>query len=383
MLLAQYKIKLKEEKRKMKTLKNKTAAIAIAIFLMLSMTASIILLPTTSAHTPAWQIPTYAYISAEPDTIGVGQTITVYIWLGPVYGASGGTGATVGTSGFTASAALTSNSYRFLNYKLTTTAPDGTVSTQNWAICSDPTSCVFATFTPTQVGTYNLTFTYPGQVYGAGGNGYSGSSLINDTYLPSSASTTVTVQQEPIPSVVNSAPMPTAYWTRPIYGEATDWWAISSNWLGTGQPPIAGYTSSAVYHGDSVGSLTAHVMWTLPMSAGGVVGGNEYAGGTANPGVGYFEGSCYIGRFSNPIVVDGYLYYKGVVGFSGGVLDHSTALTCKQDNLFGLRILYLRYHSLTYTTFGTANSTEFFNQYYSQPTLPKLLMDGQEPHCST
>ena len=43
--------------------KNKTAAIAIAIFLTFSMGASLILMPTTMAHTPAWNIPTYAFTS--------------------------------------------------------------------------------------------------------------------------------------------------------------------------------------------------------------------------------------------------------------------------------------------------------------------------------
>jgi len=138
---------------------------------------------------------------------------------------------------------------------------------------------------------------------------------MNDTYLPSSASTTITVQQTPIPAAVTSEPMPTNYWTRPIYGENTNWYTISSNWLGSGSPQIAGYTSSSTYHGDAVGPLTSHIMWTQPIQQGGVVGGNEY---TTAQGVGYFEGSCYIGRFSNPIIVDGYLYYNGPVGFTGG-----------------------------------------------------------------
>ena len=37
----------------MKFTKNKIATFAIAIFLMLSMTASMMLVPTTEAHTPA------------------------------------------------------------------------------------------------------------------------------------------------------------------------------------------------------------------------------------------------------------------------------------------------------------------------------------------
>ncbi len=293
----------------------------IALLLTISMSTSLILLPTTSAHYPPWQVPTNATISVEPDPIGVGQTVIVYMWVLPVFGSIGGTSAIVGTTGYTSSSALTSNNYRFHNYILTITAPDGTVEKKTFDVIMDTTSNQAYSYTPNQVGTYTFNFTFPGQDY-AQYDHYAGSTAVNDTYLPSSTVATLTVQQEPIPAAVGSAPLPTAFWTRPIYGEGTDWWTISSDWLGSGQPPIPGYTSSTVFHGDSVGSLTAHIMWTKPLSAGGVVGGNQYTG---VPGTAYFEGSCYIGRFSNPIIVDGYLYYKGVVGFTGG---SSGPLTC-------------------------------------------------------
>jgi hypothetical protein len=137
---------------------------------------------------------------------------------------------------------------------------------------------------------------------------------MNDTYLPSSASTTLTVQQTPIPAAITSEPLPTNYWTHPIYGENSNWYTISSNWLGSGSPALAGYTTSAVYRGDAVGPLTAHVMWTQPLEMGGIVGGNLFP--TAQ-GVGYFEGSAYQQRFSNPIIIDGYLFYTETVSFTG------------------------------------------------------------------
>ena len=87
---------------------------------------------TTSAHDPGWQIPTQAYIIAAPDPVGVGQTAHIYMWLTAVFGAAGGTTASVGTNASTASAALLGNNYRFHNYKLTITAPDGTNSTQTF-----------------------------------------------------------------------------------------------------------------------------------------------------------------------------------------------------------------------------------------------------------
>jgi hypothetical protein len=282
----------------MQIAKNKTAAIAIAILMTISMAASIMLVPIADAHYPAWQIPTYAYIVAEPDPIGVGQEVHVYLWLDCVFGAAGGTAATVGTNGSTSSAALLSNNYRFHNFKLTITDPNGTTTTQTFDVISDTTSSVFTKFTPAKVGTYTFNFSFPGQAY-AQYEHYANSVLVNDTYLPSTASTTVTVQQELIPAAINSYPLPEQYWTRPIYGENTDWWAISSNWLGTGSPVmsatgsgyITGFSQSMMqrYPGDAIGSQTAHIMWAKPLEFGGVVGGNYYS----TQGVGFFEGSAY------------------------------------------------------------------------------------------
>ena len=305
----------------MKMLKNKTAT-AIALFLVLTIAITLVALPIANAHTPAWNIPTYAYILTAPSTIGVGQTTLVYMWLDAVYGVAGGNTAAVGTNGSTASAALISNGYRFHNYKLTITAPDGTVSTQTWDTIWDTTSSQYYSFTPTKVGTYTLKFEYPGQVYGANGNGYEKSVLIGDTYLPSSASTNLTVQQEPIPGAIGSYPLPENYWSHPIYAENTDWWSISSDWLGMGAGVPLDYTSSTLYHGDAIGPLTSHVMWTRPLQFGGVVGGNEYKTGGSYPGTGqgvqYYEGSSYQPRFTNPIIINGYLFYTEPVAFSGG-----------------------------------------------------------------
>ncbi len=307
----------------MKLLKNKMLAILIAAILTISIGTSMTLLPNTNAHTPAWDIPTYAYIIAAPSPIGVGQNAHVYMWLDAVYGAAGGSTPAIGTNASTASAALTANSYRFQNYKLTITAPDGTVTTQTFATISDPTSSQYITITPDQVGTYRFTFDFPGQVYGANGNGYEKSSIVGDSYSPSSATTTLTVQQEPIPAAKGSTPLPVQYWAHPIYGEGTDWWSISSDWLGTGSPVPAGYTSTTLYHGDAVGPLTSHVMWTKPLQFGGVVSGNPFVAGGSTPGDGgvqgaqYFEGTAYLPRFSNPIIISGYLYYTEVVSFTG------------------------------------------------------------------
>ena len=78
-----------------------------------------------------------------------------------------------------------------------------------------------------------LTFNFPETAVTASNDPES--ALIGDTYLPATASTSLTVQSTPIAGIPQT-PLPTAYWTRPIYGENTAWYTLGSNWLGFGSP---------------------------------------------------------------------------------------------------------------------------------------------------
>ncbi len=288
----------------MQKLKNKTIAIAIAIFLMFSMSASVMLIPNASAHTPAWQIPTYAYITVTPNPVGLSQSVFIDMWLDKVL-----PGAELG------------DNVRYANYELTITAPDGTKTTMTWAVVSDPTANQDYSYTPAQVGTYTLNFTFPGQVYSwtqpvpSLFGPPAPSPYVGDTFLSSSASVTLTVQQTPI-ATLPTTPLPTAYWTRPIYGENPDWYTISSNWLGRNAPGYSngyGIASGIGSPSGTVGSQTGHIMWTKPLQSGGVVGGNSFviAGDT------YTDGSAYALRYTNPIIMDGMLYYTEPVSEDG------------------------------------------------------------------
>jgi hypothetical protein len=281
-------------------MQNSKNAIAIifAIFLTISMSASMILIPSTTAHTPAWNIPTFAYINVAPNPVGVGQQASVIMWLDKT---------------FDPSIAIT-NDWRFHNYNLTIILPGGATEEHDFPTVQDTTSSQFYAYTPTVAGNYTLIFTFPGQQY----NAYShnnNSAFVGDTYLPSTANTTLTVQQDAIPAAISSYPLPTEYWTRPIYGENTNWWSISSNWLGTGAANYGVWTNAWAMRnpGDAVGPLTGHVMWTKPLQSGGVTGGNNFAiQGDTN-----FEGSAYNQRYTNPIIVNGKLYYTEPRSFSG------------------------------------------------------------------
>jgi hypothetical protein len=285
------------KRRKKKMTKKNFLAISIAILLAISMAASIMLVPETNAHTPSWDIPTFAHIYVATNPIGVGQTAYIYLFLTPTYADTN-----------------VVNDYRFHNYQLQITAPDGKQTTQTYETIMDTTSNQFASFTPDQVGTYNLTFNFPGQNV----NDYSHSptsQYANDTYLPSSAKATLTVQEDQI-SYLPLSPLPTEFWTRPIFGENSMWWSISSNWLGSGMPGYGGSNgpNQRQFAPDAIGSQTPHIMWTVPDGQiGGVVGGN-----LANvQGDTWFEGTAYSQRYVNPIILNGKIYYREPLSDAG------------------------------------------------------------------
>ena len=100
---------------------------------------------------------------------------------------------------------------------------------------------------------------------------------------------------------------------RPIYGENTAWYTLGSNWLGFGSPsyialgggPNLGGNGEEFGSTTNVGSLTSHVMWTMPIAPGGIVGQTA----TTIPGNSYADGSAYEQKYQNPIIVDEMLIF--------------------------------------------------------------------------
>jgi hypothetical protein len=283
--------KNKGEEKYVKFSTNRTKATSIVLLLMFAMAVSLVALPTANAFDPSKEIPTFAFVMAIPDPVGVGQWTYIYMWVDKTFD----------------STAL-NNDYRFHDYKLTITKPDGTTETKTWDVVWDSTSSQGFSYTPEQAGEYTLKFEFPGQAVKTYSHNPA-SDYVNYTYLASSAETTLTVQEEPVYEYPSSYPLPTEYWTRPIYGENPDWWSVSSDWLGTDSPQL---TQADRYISDGVGPSTSHIMWTKPLQAGGVVGGDnfEIQGDT------YFEGSAYISRYRNPMIINGKLYYSEPIGFA-------------------------------------------------------------------
>jgi hypothetical protein len=177
------------------------------------MGGSMILIPSANAHTPAWNITTYAYVNVAPNPAGVGQTVNIGMWINnPPPDAS----RTYGD--------------RWQNFKVTVTKPDGTTETLG-PFTSDDTGGTHTDFTPTTAGNYSFFFSFPGQTL-AGNNldptsaGAAAYPNIGDYYEPSNATTTLTVQQTIVPPVPQN-PLPTTYWTRPIESVNDLWYTIS------------------------------------------------------------------------------------------------------------------------------------------------------------
>jgi hypothetical protein len=295
---------------------------AIALLLISSFAISLVAMPAVNAHDPPWEFHTVAHVVPTVNPVGAGQTLYIYMWIDKIKPGS-----------------ALENTIRMHDYNLTIVASDGTVVLQKiFATIQDTTSNQIYSWTPDEADTYTVIFTFPGDEYTAddaaqvtvqsGNKAYEG-----DIYLSSSATATLVVQESPIPSLPASYPLPSEYWTRPIYGENPGWWTISSNWLGTGAADYGGYSSSYNTGGngnrwgptDNVGPLTAHIMWTRPYQSGGVVGGNlfdDYLGNT------WFEGSAYNQRFTNPIIVNGRLYYTETYSFVVSFFGASGPMKC-------------------------------------------------------
>ena len=75
---------------------------------------------------------------------------------------------------------------------------------------------------------------------------------------------------------------------------------------------------------------------------GGVVGGNQFVEGGNNPngavqGVQFFEGTAYLPRFVNPIIVGGILIYKQPIAITGTASGPTTALDLRTGRVLWSR----------------------------------------------
>ena len=282
--------------------KKKTEIISIAAILLLLFSLTIAIIPLANAHDPPWEIPTTAYLVVSPNPAGVDQSLFLIMWLnGPPPTAEG-----IGGD-------------RWQGFTIEVTKPDGTTQTLG-PFMSDPTGSTYTTYTPTQIGTYTFKFSYPGQILSlyhpeTGVEGGTSRALtfgtagdyIGDTFLPSSTTKTVTVQEEPVEKMP-AYPLPTEYWERPIEGQNTAWSILGSSWLDGAH--LGGYN---LYQKDGIAPNSPHVMWTKTIEYGGIAGGT-----TGIPEAGFYSGGSYEGRLTDTLSMFGRIYYMDPLNHAGG-----------------------------------------------------------------
>jgi hypothetical protein len=255
--------------------KTKTA-IAIAI-LMFSMAFSLVALPTNAQ--PGVSRKTYAYVDAIPNPVGVGDECLIRFGIFQQT-----PNVAFGYSGLT----------------VTMVKPDGTTQTLG-PFMTDSTGSGYTLHTFSELGTYKLTANFPEQIWTFGDffNLEGGNMIFNGTTMAASTSFTIdlVVQQESVATYPGHA-LPSEYWTRPIDPQLREWYQVSGNW------PYRPDNSLALYNDDA--PETAHVLWSKPLTTGGLTGGLWEGDIPANSET----GDAYEGKFPGSVVLNGILYYQ-------------------------------------------------------------------------
>jgi len=305
-------------------------AIFILILLLTISSISLIFAPTASAQILA----THAYMAVSPDPAGINQDVTILMWLVELSPVSAGPYG------------------HWDNYTLQITKPDG--NTQNFGpFYSDPIGYAYSMYTPDQLGTYTLEFTFPGQHL-------SGTHTMfripyEADYAASSYTTTLTVQEEPA-TASPQTPLPTDYWTRPIDAQNQEWYTISGNWLGTGYGRFgfgtSTYNGTGNYNPYTTAPKSPHIIWTKSLRFGGLIGG-EYGN---TPLSNYYTGKTYEMAFIPPVIINGVLYYNQLSPPNNGfyAVDLRTGETLWRQTISSLA-------SQQSTTAGTTSSAVSFS----------------------
>ncbi|MFB3889852.1 MAG: PQQ-binding-like beta-propeller repeat protein [Candidatus Bathyarchaeia archaeon] len=216
-------------------------------------------------------ISTRAFLSANPNPVQVGKDLVVSFWIEPIPPTAAD---------------------RLHGFQVTVIRPDGTSETRG-PFESSPLGSQYFVYVPTMTGSYQVKFNYPGETF-AGGVVYAAAE---------SPVTQVTVQTEPLPQF-QEAPVPNDFWTRPINAQNRGWFSISGNWL------MRNYNATYRSFGEVVAAnpfsqapRAPHVMWTKPLTMGGLIGGDFGAES-------YYTGQSYEPKITPPIIINGRLFYN-------------------------------------------------------------------------
>jgi len=245
--------------------RNKSKLSTIALILVLAISTTLAILPIAAAK------GTVCYLGAIPNPVGKGQQVLLHVGILDQ---------------------LPSTDQSWLGLSVSITDPEGGTSTIS-DIKTDSTGGTGVSFYPDKVGIYTLVAHFPEQVQRG------------TTYLASdSPPVELEVLAEAVP-VYPGHSLPTNYWTRPIDAQLREWSAITGSWPNTPRNLYAPYND---------GPETAHILWTKPLTQGGLTGGEL-------TGLSFEIGDAYEGKWtgssgglsswsSTAIILTGKLYYQ-------------------------------------------------------------------------
>ncbi len=254
------------------------------------------------ANAQVIDIPTFLFVIASPNPVGVGQIV----YVGATFSKPCPTGA-----GY--------NGDLYEDVTVDITDPSGTKEVYGPYLMS-PVAGVTFTFTPDVPGEYTLQAHYPGQVL-TGDNPDSStpstmnSHLIGSNMLPDDSETiTLVVQEEAVEPIYKTPPLPTEFWTRPIYGTNWNWGELGSNWFGLSGG--GGFSSGGSGQGGDAYNRnfqpygpapnTPHIMWTMPTQLGGQPGMPISADQSS-----MYSGTSLLITYFKPVcILNGVLFYN-------------------------------------------------------------------------
>jgi hypothetical protein len=257
-------------------MKNRKALTIMTSFLMLTIALTISITPNIFAQEEPMTKKTFPINSVTPNPVGVNQTVLI----------------TLGITDYTAPPQM-----GWEGLTLEIVKPDGTSETLG-PYHTDPTGLTGATYTPTMVGTYSMRVHFPEQTVTSPALG-PGSTLPVGTIMLSSTSEflDLIVQEDRVPEYPGH-PIPNTYWTRPIDAQLREWSRIAGNWIWRSRMAPGGFAP-----GNEYAPETPHILWSKPISMGGLVGSNT---GT----LGFEHGDAYEGKFLDSLIIGGILYYN-------------------------------------------------------------------------
>jgi hypothetical protein len=335
----------------MKITRNKAVTLVTAILLSLMVSSIFAAAPMASAVTSGAGFQ-YIYITLAPGTsVGINQTIDVTVYCMRCVGAVGNPASSF-----------------FHNFTVFVHRPDNKTDyifhqpnvDPDW-VCWDSTASAYASYQPPYpiFGNYTFEFYFPNQTVGS-----------SNYYNNYNATAWIMVINGSVPAALDSYPLPSEYWYRPVESQNT-WWAgyassPTSNWYNSVRDKNYNGNPNVRYQPDGQAPSTAHIMWASLLYGSGA---GNYAPNIT---------STYTAPLlSTQIAMNGLLYYPTLDGYwrqvdlRTGQLINQTSAASYPNISFGFN-----YDMESGNTHGVLQPGFLFTDNYSRAISADVLAGG-------